>query len=300
MSNKSILFSTRNSKDLSKKISSLYGESLGDINFIEFEDGEYEPSLEQSVRGMRVFLIGSTVPPADNLMELLLMCDAAHRALAKEIILVIPYFGWARQDRKNKSRSPIGAKLVTNLIEASGATRVITMDLHTDQIQGFFKIPIDHLYAYKIFMKYVKSLNLQNITIASPDIGGANRIKNYANDLNADRVICYKERTKSNKIDSIHLIGEVKGRHVILIDDIVDTAETITMAADLIKEQGANSVRAIATHPVLSGDSYERIISSCLEELVVTDSLSIKRISSCKIKVLSSAALFADAISYTQ
>ncbi|WP_103327874.1 ribose-phosphate pyrophosphokinase [Bacteroidetes bacterium endosymbiont of Geopemphigus sp.] len=294
MSQKAILFSIRSSKDLARKIAFSYGEELGNIHFFEFKDGEYEPSFEQSVRGSRVFLIGSTFPPADNLMELLLMCDAAHRASAKNITLVIPYFGWARQDRKNKPRAPIGAKLVTNLIEAAGATRVMTMDLHADQIQGFFEIPVDHLYASNIFSQYLKDLKLQNLTIASPDMGGAKRAKSYASYLSAEMAICYKERKKANEIEYMNLIGEVKDRNVILIDDMVDTAGTLVMAADLIKKQGAASVRAIATHPVLSGRAYEKIALSALEELVVTDSIPLKKGLPSKIKVLSCAALFAD------
>lgn len=295
MSQKAILFSTRSSKHLAEKIACCYGEELGSIHFLEFKDGEYEPSFDQSVRGARVFLIGSTFPPADNLMELLLMCDAAHRASAQNVTLVIPYFGWARQDRKNKPRAPIGAKLVTNLIQAAGATRVMTMDLHADQIQGFFEIPIDHLYASNIFVQYLKDLKLQNLTIASPDMGGAKRAKSYASYLQSEVVICYKERKKANQIEYMNLIGEVKGRNVILVDDMVDTAGTLMLAADLIKKEGASSVRAIATHAVLSGEAYDKIArSSSLEELLVTDSIPLKKIHSSKIKVLSCASLFAD------
>ena len=288
------LFSTRTSKSLAEKITQHYGQELGKINFLEFSDGEFEPVLDQSVRGGRVFLIGSTFPPADNLMELLLMIDAAKRASAKNITVVIPYFGLARQDRKDKPRAPIGAKLVANLLTVAGATRVMTMDLHADQIQGFFEIPVDHLYASAIFVNYINSLNLDNLTIASPDMGGAKRAKNYANHLGAEITICYKERKKANEVAEMTLIGEVEGRNVILVDDMVDTAGTLCKAADLILEKGAKSVRAIATHGVLSGNAYENIENSKLQELIITDSIPLKNNLSSKIKVLSCAPLFAD------
>ncbi len=288
------LFSTRTSKSLAEKIAQHYGQELGKINFLEFSDGEFEPVLDQSVRGGRVFLIGSTFPPADNLMELLLMIDAAKRASAKNITVVIPYFGLARQDRKDKPRAPIGAKLVANLLTVAGATRVMTMDLHADQIQGFFEIPVDHLYASAIFVNYINSLNLDNLTIASPDMGGAKRAKNYANHLGAEITICYKERKKANEVAEMTLIGEVEGRNVILVDDMVDTAGTLCKAADLILEKGAKSVRAIATHGVLSGKAYENIKNSKLQELIITDSIPLKNNLSSKIKVLSCAPLFAD------
>ena len=288
------LFSTRTSKSLAEKITQHYGQELGKINFLEFSDGEFEPVLDQSVRGGRVFLIGSTFPPADNLMELLLMIDAAKRASAKNITVVIPYFGLARQDRKDKPRAPIGAKLVANLLTVAGATRVMTMDLHADQIQGFFEIPVDHLYASAIFVNYINSLNLDNLTIASPDMGGAKRAKNYANHLGAEITICYKERKKANEVAEMTLIGEVEGRNVILVDDMVDTAGTLCKAADLILEKGAKSVRAIATHGVLSRNAYENIENSKLQELIITDSIPLKNNLSSKIKVLSCAPLFAD------
>ena len=290
----SYLFSTRTSKDLAEKIAFHYGQELGKINFQEFSDGEFEPVLDQSVRGGRVFLIGSTFPPADNLLELLLMIDAAKRASAKNITVVLPYFGLARQDRKDKPRAPIGAKLVANLLTTAGATRVMTMDLHADQIQGFFEIPVDHLYASAIFVEYINSLNLDNLTIASPDMGGAKRAKNYANHLGADIAICYKERKKANKIAEMTLIGNVENKNVILIDDIVDTAGTLCKAADIIIEKGAKSVRAIATHGVLSGKAYENIEKSKLQEIIITDSIPLKNNLSSKIKVLSCAPLFAD------
>lgn len=288
------LFSTRTSKDLAEKIAYHYGQELGKINFSLFSDGEFQPVLEQSVRGGRVFLIGSTFPPADNLLELLLMIDAAKRASAKNITVVLPYFGFARQDRKDKARAPIGAKLIANLLTTAGATRVMTMDLHADQIQGFFEIPVDHLYASAIFVDYIKSLNLDNLTIASPDMGGAKRAKNYANHLGAEVVICYKERKKANEVAEMTLIGNVEGRDVILIDDMVDTAGTLCKAADILVEKGAKSVRAIATHGVLSGNAYENIEKSKLSEFIITDTIPSKNTLSSKIKVLSCAPLFAD------
>ena len=290
----SYLFSTRTSKELAEKIAKYYGGEIGKINFQEFSDGEFEPVLDQSVRGGRVFLIGSTFPPADNLLELLLMIDAAKRASAKSITVVIPYYGLARQDRKDKPRAPIGAKLVANLLTAAGATRVMTMDLHADQIQGFFEIPVDHLYASTIFVDYIQSLKIENLTIASPDMGGAKRAKNYASHLGAEVVIAYKERKKANVVEEMFLIGDVKGRNVILIDDMIDTAGTLCKAADILIEKGAASVRAMASHAVLSGKAYENINNSKISEVIVTDTIPVKAELSSKIKVLSCAALFAD------
>ncbi len=288
------LFSTRTSKELAEKIAKSYGQELGKINFQEFSDGEFEPVLDQTVRGGRVFLIASTFPPADNLLELLLMIDAAKRASAKNITVVIPYYGLARQDRKDKPRAPIGAKLVANLLTAAGATRIMTMDLHADQIQGFFEIPVDHLYASTIFIDYIQSLQLENLTIASPDMGGAKRAKNYAGHLQADVVIAYKERKKANVIEEMFLIGDVKDRNVILIDDMIDTAGTLCKAADILMKSGARSVRAMATHGVLSGKAYENIEKSALVEVIVTDTIPVKEGITDKIKVLSCAKLFAD------
>ena len=290
----SYLFSTRTSKALAEKIAKFYGQELGKINFQEFSDGEFEPVLDQSVRGGRVFLIGSTFPPADNLLELLLMIDAAKRASAKSVTVVLPYYGLARQDRKDQPRAPIGAKLVANLLTAAGATRIMTMDLHADQIQGFFEIPVDHLYASTIFIDYIQQLNLENLTIASPDMGGAKRAKNYAGHLGADVVIAYKERKKANQVDEMFLIGDVVGRNVILIDDMIDTAGTLCKAADILMANGALSVRAMATHGVLSGKAYENIENSKLSEVIVTDTIPVKTELSSKIKVLSCAELFAD------
>lgn len=288
------LFSTRTSKVLAERIAAHYGQELGKINFQKFSDGEFEPVLDQSVRGGRVFLIGSTFPPADNLLELLLMIDAAKRASAKNITVVIPYYGLARQDRKDKPRAPIGAKLVANLLTAAGATRIMTMDLHADQIQGFFEIPVDHLYASTIFVDYVKSLHLDNLTIASPDMGGAKRAKNYASYLSADVVIAYKERKKANVVEEMFLIGDVKDKNVILIDDMIDTAGTLCKAAELLMKSGAKSVRAMATHGVLSGSAYDNIENSALLEVIVTDTIPVDLTRSTKIKVLSCAKLFAD------
>lgn len=290
----SYLFSTRSSRVLAEKIAENYGQELGKIIIQDFSDGEFEPILEQSVRGGRVFLIASTFPPADNLLELLLMIDAAKRASAKNITVVLPYYGLARQDRKDRPRAPIGAKLVANLLTAAGATRIMTMDLHADQIQGFFEIPVDHLYASTIFVDYIQSLKLDDLTIASPDMGGAKRAKNYASHLGAEVVICYKERKKANVVEEMLLIGDVNGKNVILIDDMIDTAGTLCKAADILVEKGAKSVRAIATHPVLSGKAYENIENSKILEVIVTDSIPIKEGISSKIKVLTCAPLFAD------
>lgn len=290
-----LLFPTRNNEVLANKIAECFGLPLGKMHFLDFSDGEYQPSFDQSVRGTRVFLIGSTFPPAENLMEMLLMIDAAKRASADKITCVIPYFGLARQDRKDKPRVPIGAKLVANLLTAAGATRVMTMDLHADQIQGFFEIPVDHIYASTIFVDYVKSLDLDNLTIASPDMGGAKRAKSYAKYLNAEIVICYKERKKANQVDEMFLIGDVSGRNVILVDDMIDTAGTLTKAAEIIMKNGAKSVRAMATHPIFSGSAYIKIHDSVLTEVVVTDSIPLKENENIsKIKVISCAPLFAD------
>ncbi|XME00283.1 MAG: ribose-phosphate diphosphokinase [Candidatus Karelsulcia muelleri] len=294
MKKKTILFSSRKSLHLSKEIAHFYGDILGNINFLEFSDGEYEPYFEQSVRGTSVFLIGSTLPPADNLMELLFMCDAAKRASAKKITLVIPYFGWGRQDRKEKKRTPIGAKLVSNLITVSGATKIITMDLHANQIQGFFEIPVENLDASTLFIEYIKQLELDCLTIASPDIGGAKRARNYASILNAEVVICYKERKQANNIDFMNIIGNVKNKNVIIVDDLIDTANTISIASNLIKKKGAKSIRAIATHPILSGSAYEKIETSSLEELVVTNTIKLDNKKNLKkITILNCAKRFA-------
>ena len=287
------IFSCSNSVYLAEKIAKSYGIELGKVTFSEYSDGEFQPSFEESIRGLRVFLVCSTFPSSDNLMELLLMIDAAKRASARHITAVIPYFGWARQDRKDKPRVPIGAKLVAKLLESAGATRIMTMDLHADQIQGFFEKPVDHLFASTIFLPYVKSLNLENLTIASPDMGGSKRAYAYSKFLGSDVVICYKQRKEANVIETMEVIGDVKGRNIILVDDMVDTGGTLTKAADMMMERGALSVRAICTHPILSGSAYEKIENSQLLELIVTDSIPLKKESN-KIRVVTCAELFAD------
>ena len=287
------IFACTNTMVLGKKIAASYGIPLGNVITSTYSDGEFQPSFEESIRGTRVFLIGSTNPGPENLMELLLMLDAAKRASARHITAVIPYFGWARQDRKDKPRVPIAAKLVAKMLETAGATRIITMDLHADQIQGFFEKPVDHMFASTIFLPYLQSLNLDNLTIASPDMGGSKRAYAYSKALGSDVVICYKQRAKANIISHMELIGDVTGKNVVLVDDMVDTAGTLTKAADLMMERGALSVRAICTHPILSGNAYERLENSKLEELIVTDSIPVSQ-ESPKIRVLSCADLFAD------
>lgn len=287
------IFAVRSSKILAEKMAQAYGQPMGKIEIAEFSDGEFQPSFEETVRGGRVFLIGSTMQPTQNLMELLLMIDAAKRASAKHITAVMPYFGWARQDRKDKPRVPIGARMVANLLEAAGATRIMTMDLHADQIQGFFSVPVDHVFASSLFVPHIKNLGLENLTIASPDMGGSKRANNYAKWLESEVVICYKQRKKANVIDKMTVIGNVEGRNVILIDDMIDTAGTLTKAADMLIDQGANSVRAYCTHGVLSGKALERIENSKLDELVITDTIPHQSLPD-KIKVISVAELFAN------
>jgi ribose-phosphate pyrophosphokinase len=287
------IFACSNSKYLGEKIAEQYGVALGKVVLNKYSDGEFEPSYEESIRGIRVFIVCSTFPTSDNLMELLLMIDAAKRASARHITAVIPYFGYARQDRKDKPRVPIGAKLVANMLAAAGATRVMTMDLHADQIQGFFEIPVDHLFASTIFLPYIQELKLDNITIASPDLGGSKRAYAYSKFLESEVVICYKQRKVANKVSSMELIGEVKGRNVILVDDMIDTGGTLAKAANLMIEKGALSVRAVCTHGILSGNAIDTIENSQLSELIITDSKPLKRTSD-KIKVLSCAPLFAD------
>ena len=287
------LFNCTKTEILAKKISNSFGVDLGKIITSTYSDGEFQPSYDESIRGTRIFIIGSTNPSSENLMEMLLMLDAAKRASARHITAVIPYFGWARQDRKDKPRVPIAAKMIAKLLESAGATRIVTMDLHADQIQGFFEIPVDHLYASTIFLPYLKTLNLDNLTIASPDMGGSKRAYAYAKHMQSDVVICYKQRAKANVISHMELIGNVEGKNVVLVDDMVDTAGTLTKAADLMIERGALSVRAICTHAILSGNAYDNIEKSQLRELIVTDSIPLIN-SSSKIKVLSCADLFAD------
>lgn len=287
------IFSCTQSTYLAGHIAEAYGVKLGNVITSTYSDGEFQPSYEESIRGTRIFIIGSTHPGPKNLMEMLLMIDAAKRASARHVTAVLPYFGWARQDRKDKPRVPIAAKLVAKMLEAAGATRIITMDLHADQIQGFFEKPVDHLFASTIFLPYLRSLNLDNLTIASPDMGGSKRAYAYSKALSSDVVICYKQREKANVISHMELIGDVTGKNVVLVDDMVDTAGTLTKAADLMIERGALSVRAICTHPILSGSAYEKLENSKLEELIVTDSIPLKKESE-KLRVLSCANLFAE------
>lgn len=289
------IFSGRATTYLAEKIAQAYGESLGEVKYQQFSDGEMSPFIAESVRGHEVFIVQSTFPPADNFMELLLMIDAAKRASAESINVIIPYFGYARQDRKDKPRVAIAAKMIANLLSAAGATRIMACDLHADQIQGFFDIPVDHLDGAYIFVPYLKSLNLPDIMFASPDVGGIKRARYFAKYFDADLAVCDKHRKEANKIESMRLIGEVAGKDVILVDDLVDTAGTICKAASLLKENGAKSVRAVCTHAVLSGKAYENISNSVLEEIVVSDTIPMKQQIS-KVKVLTVSNLFAKAI----
>lgn len=288
-------FSGTASRYLAEKIAKSFGSELGKSSVTRFSDGEFQPAYDESVRGASVFIIQSTFPPTENLFELLLMIDAAKRASANRVIAVIPYFGFARQDRKDRPRCAIGAKLVANLLTAAGVDRVMTMDLHADQLQGFFDVPVDHLYGSPIFVPYIRSLNLPNLVIAAPDMGGTKRANAYSRFLNAEMVIGYKLRKKPNVIEEIKVIGDVAGKDVVIVDDMVDTAGTITIAADLMMEMGATSVRAVASHAVLSGPAYERIEKSKLLELIVTDTIPLHKESS-KVKVLTVADIFADVI----
>jgi ribose-phosphate pyrophosphokinase len=292
------LFSGTNSQYLAKKIALEYGKPLGDVEIQKFSDGEMSPYYKESVRGCDVFLINSTFAPSDNLLELLLMIDAAKRASAKYVTVVIPYFGYARQDRKDRPRVSIAAKLVANLISAAGAHRIMTADLHAGQIQGFFDIPVDHLDGSYIFVPYVRSLELDNLLIASPDVGGTKRARTFAKHFEVDMVVIDKYRKRANEVASMQVIGNVEDKDVVLIDDLIDTGGTLAKASIVLKEQGARSVRAIATHPILSGNAYENIENSSLEELVVTDTIPLYR-ESKKIKVLSVANLFAKGIKKT-
>ena len=289
------LFSGRATAYLAERIAASYGQKLGEIQVTVFSDGEFTTSYEENLRGHDVFIIQSTFPPAENLMELLLLVDAARRASARHIIVVMPYFGYARQDRKDKPRVPITAKLIANLLTAAGVQRLMTIDLHADQIQGFFDIPVDHLYASSIFLPYIKSLNLPNLVFASPDTGGTRRAAAYAKAMDTGFVICYKQRAKANLVETMQLIGDVTGKDVILLDDIIDTGGTITKAAQLMIDNGASSVRALCTHPILSGNAYEKLEKSAFTEVVVTDTIPLKR-QSDKIKVLTTADLLADVI----
>lgn len=289
------IFAGSASHEVAEKIAAAFGGPLGKATVSRFSDGEFQPVLEETVRGCDVFIVQSTTPPADNLLELLLMVDAAKRASARQIIAVMPYFGFARQDRKDKPRVSIGSKLVANLLTAAGVTRIMTMDLHADQIQGFFDVPVDHLYASSIFVPYIQNLKLENMTVAAPDIGGSKRANSYAKYLGCEMAMLYKQRSQANQIDYMTLIGDVAGKDIIMIDDMIDTAGTLTKAADIMIENGAKSVRAFCTHPVLSGPAYERIEKSKLTELVVTDTIPLQQHSD-KIKVVSVSEIFADVI----
>jgi len=292
------LFAGQESIYLAEDIADYYGHPLGKYKLQRFKDGEMQPIIQESVRGCYVFLIQSTFAPADNLMELFLMIDAAKRASASYITVVIPFFGYARQDRKDKPRVPISAKLIANLLETAGANRVMTMDFHADQIQGFFDIPVDHLKSEAIYMPYLEKQNLNNVIFASPDVGGVKRARTYAKYFQRELVICDKYRKRANEVAGMTVIGDVSGADVILVDDIVDTAGTLCRAADIIMDKGAKSVRALCTHPVLSGDAYQTIEKSKLKELIVCDTIPLKG-NSKKIKVLSTAKLFSKAIRNT-
>ena len=289
------IFAGSASHELAESIAGSFGTKLGTVEISKFSDGEFQTRFMETVRGKDVFIIQSTFSPVDNLFELLLMIDAAKRASANQIVAVIPYLGFARQDRKDNPRVAIAAKLVANLLTASGITRIMTMDLHSDQIQGFFDVPVDHLYASAIFIPYLQKLKLNNLAMASPDTGGTRRANAYAKHLNSDLVICYKQRKKANEIENMSVIGDVEGKNIVLVDDLVDTAGTLTKAAQMMTDKGAASIRALCTHPVLSGNAYEKIENSTLTELAVTDTIPLKQ--QCgKIKVLSTSALFADVI----
>ncbi len=289
------LFSGTSSKYLSEKIADFYGAPLGNLEIKRFSDGEMQPVIQESVRGAYVFFIQSTIPPSENIMELLLSIDAAKRASAGHITAVIPYFGYARQDRKDKPRVPISAKLLANVIQASGANRIMTMDLHADQIQGFFDMPVDHLKSEAIYIPFLEGKDLSNVTFASPDVGGVKRARTYSKHFDRPLVICDKYREKANEVAGMTVIGDVKGAHVILVDDMVDTAGTLCRAAKALIDAGAEKVSAMCTHPVLSGKAYDNLNASVLEELVVCDTIPLKQ-ESDKIKVLSTAKLFARAI----
>lgn len=290
------VFSGTKSRYLAEQICKSIGCKMGEMNIQYFADGEFVVSYEESIRGCEVFLVQSTFPNSDNLLELLLMIDAAKRASASKIIPVIPYFGWARQDRKDKPRVSIGAKLIADLLSVAGIDRLIALDLHADQIQGFFNVPVDHLYASSIYLPYIKSMKLKDMVIASPDVGGSKRASSYAKYLGVDLVLCHKQRAKANEVEAMKIIGDVNGKNVIILDDMVDTAGTITKAADIMMDGGAISVRAFASHAVLSDPATERIKKSKLTEIYFTDSIPLRDTSCDKIKILSVADLMADTI----
>ena len=290
------IFSCRSSRYLAEKIASSLSLDLGKSSVTVFSDGEFQPALEESVRGATVFIVQSTMPPVDNIFELLLMVDAARRASAYKVIAVIPYFGWARQDRKDKPRVSIGAKLIADMLSVAGVDRIITMDLHADQIQGFFNIPVDHLYASTIFVPYIKSLKLKNLVIASPDVGGTKRAGSYAKHLEVPMVLGHKTREKANVVGEMRIIGDVMGKDVIIVDDMADTAGTLCKAANLIMENGANSVRAIVSHGVMSGDAIDNIMASSLTEIAFTDSIPFDCSKCSKVRILTIADMFAETI----
>jgi len=289
------IFSCRSSQHLAQMIADKLGIELGKSSVTKFSDGEFQPCFDESVRGCMVFIVQSTNPPADNMFELLLMIDAAKRASAYKVIAVIPYYGFARQDRKDRPRVSIGSKLSADLLSTAGVDRVITMDLHADQIQGFFNVPVDHLFGSAIFAPYIENLHLSNLCVSAPDMGGSKRANAYSRHLQSEMVLCYKLRKKPNVIEEMSIIGEVEGRNVVIIDDMVDTAGTLCLAADMMMERGAKSIRAFATHPILSGNAVERITESAIQELVVSDSVPFIN-TSPKIKVLSIAEVFAKTI----
>ena len=293
------LFTCRASKEFATKVAKAMNLELGAADILTFSDGEFQPCLNESVRGATIFIIQSTFPPCENLFELLQMIDAAKRASAHKVIAVMPYYGWARQDRKDKPRVSIGAKLVANMLQAAGCDRVMTCDLHADQIQGFFDFPVDHIYASAVFLPYLKAMNIENLAIAAPDMGGAKRANAYARYLECPVIICHKSRERANVVGSITAIGDVKGKNVVIVDDMIDTAGTLAKAANVLKDMGALSVRACATHPVLSGPAYDRIAESALEEVIVSDTIPLSSDPSkdkSKITVLTMTDIFASII----
>ncbi len=297
MNNSYKIFSGTKSRYLAEEMCKHLGIELGKMNTIRFSDGEFEVSFEESVRGCDVFLVQSTFPNSDNLMELLLMIDAAKRASARSVVAVVPYFGWARQDRKDKPRVSIAAKLVSDLLSAAGINRLVTMDLHADQIQGFFNVPVDHLYSSSVFVPYIQSLHLEDMVIASPDVGGAKRANSYSKYFQCPLVLCHKQRAKANVVESMTIIGDVKDKDVVLVDDMIDTAGTICKAADLMKENGARSVRCVTSHALMSGPAVDRINASALQEVIFTNSIPFDLSRSNKVSVISIAELFANTIS---
>ena len=297
MNNSYKIFSGTKSRYLAEEMCKHLGIELGKMNTIRFSDGEFEVSFEESVRGCDVFLVQSTFPNSDNLMELLLMIDAAKRASARSVVAVVPYFGWARQDRKDNPRVSIAAKLVSDLLSAAGINRLVTMDLHADQIQGFFNVPVDHLYSSSVFVPYIQSLHLEDMVIASPDVGGAKRANSYSKYFQCPLVLCHKQRAKANVVESMTIIGDVKNKDVVLVDDMIDTAGTICKAADLMKENGARSVRCVTSHALMSGPAVDRINASALQEVIFTNSIPFDLSRSNKVSVISIAELFANTIS---